>query len=131
MSAKKIALVVTGVLIVACIIGGTIWKAHSDVTAVTTTKATSGDLVATVSGTGQIKPKTYVNVGATAFGRITHLYVKEGDHVKAGQLVATVESQQPESAVNAQKATIDSNRTNVDAYIAAEKTALAAVDQAK
>ena len=37
-----------------------------------------------VSGTGQIKPKTYVNVGATLFGRITHLYVKEGDHVTEG-----------------------------------------------
>ena len=131
MSAKKILLIVLGVLVVVGIVAGTIWKAHSDVTAVTTTKATTGDLVATVSGTGQIKPKTYVNVGATAFGRITHLYVKEGDHVKAGQLVATVESQQPESAVQAQQATIASNRTNVDAYIAAEKTAAAAVDQAK
>jgi len=131
MSAKKILLIVLGVLVVVGIVAGTIWKAHSDVTAVTTTKAVTGDLVATVSGTGQIKPKTYVNVGATAFGRITHLYVKEGDHVKTGELIATVESEQPESAVHAQQATIDSNRTNVDAYIAAEKTASAAVDQAK
>ena len=101
------------------------------VTAVTTTKAASTDLVATVSGTGQIKPLTYVNVGATAFGRITHLYVKEGDHVKAGQLIATVESQQPASAVASQQAVINTNKTNVDAYIAAERTASAAVDQAK
>ena len=131
MSAKKILFIVLGVLVVVGVVAGSIWKAHSDVTAVTTTKAATGDLVATVSGTGQIKPKTYVNVGATAFGRITHLYVKEGDHVKAGELVATVESQQPESAVHAQQATIASNKTNVDAYVAAEKTAAAAVDQAK
>jgi len=131
MSAKKILLIVLGVLVIAGVVAGSIWKAHSDVTAVTTTKADTGDLIATVSGTGQIKPKTYVNVGATAFGRITHLYVKEGDHVKQGELVATVESQQPESAVQAQQATIASNRTNVEAYIAAEKTAAAAVDQAK
>jgi HlyD family secretion protein len=72
-----------------------------------------------------------VNVGATAFGRITHLYVKEGDHVKAGALVATVESAQPASAVEAQQATIASSRTTVDSYIAAEKTAEAAVEQAK
>src|SRR3984885_10526951 len=132
MSAKKIVLIVVGVLVVvALVVGGTVWMSHSSVTAVTTTKATTGDLVATVSGTGQIKPKTYVNVGATAFGRITHLYVKEGDHVRAGQLVATVESQQPESAVNAQEATIASNRTTVDSFIAAEKTAEAAVEMAK
>jgi len=131
MSAKKIIFIVLGVLLVVGIVAGTIWKTHADVTAVTTTKASTGDLVATVSGTGQIKPKTYVNVGATAFGRITHLYVKEGDHVKAGQLIATVESQQPESAVASQQAVIASNKTNVDAYIAAERTASAAVDQAK
>src|SRR5476651_819281 len=99
MSAKKIILIVLGVLVVVGIVAGTIWKAHSDVTAVTTTKAASGDLVATVSGTGQIKPKTYVNVGATAFGRITHLYVKEGDHVKMGATLAKVESVQPEATV--------------------------------
>ena len=52
--------------------------------AVATGKAVQQDLIATVSGTGQIKPLTYVNVGATAFGRITHLYVKEGDHVDQG-----------------------------------------------
>jgi len=44
-----------------------------------------------VSGTGQIKAKTYVNLGATAMGRVTHLYVKEGDTVKKGETVATIE----------------------------------------
>jgi len=72
-----------------------------------------------------------VNVGATSFGRITHLYVKEGDHVTKGQLLATVESEQPASAVAAQQATIASSRTNVDSYIAAEKTAEANVEQAQ
>jgi HlyD family secretion protein len=131
MSAKKIVLIVLGVLVVVGAVAGTIWYSHSNITAVTTTKAANSDLIATVSGTGQIKPLNYVTVGATSFGRITHLYVKEGDHVKAGQLLATVESEQPESAVQAQKATISTNKTNVDAYIAAEKTASAAVDQAK
>ncbi|PMX77812.1 secretion protein HlyD, partial [Pseudomonas sp. MPR-R2A2] len=86
---------------------------QGSVTPVATGKVVRQDLVAVVSGTGQIKPKTYVNVGATAFGRITHLYVKEGDHVKAGQLVATVESEQPASAVQAQNATIAASKTDV------------------
>src|SRR6201996_2564354 len=131
MSLKKIALIVLGFLLLVGIVAGTIIQSRSNVTAVTTTKAAPDDLIATVSGTGQIKPKTYVNVGATAFGRITHLYVKEGDHVKAGQLVATVESEQPASAVQAQQATINVNKTTVDSYMAAEKTANAAVEQAK
>lgn len=131
MTGKKILLIVAIVVVVAGVIAGTVIHSRSNVTAVTTAKAVSEDLVSTVSGTGQIKPKTYVNVGATSFGRITHLYVKEGDHVKAGQLLATVESEQPASAVAAQQATIASSRTNVDSYIAAEKTAEANVDQAE
>ncbi len=131
MTGKKILLIVVLVLLVAGVAVGTVIHSRSDVPAVTTAKAVRQDLVSTVSGTGQIKPKTYVNVGATSFGRITHLYVKEGDHVKAGQLLATVESEQPASAVAAQQATIASARTNVDSYIAAEKTAEANVEQAQ
>jgi HlyD family secretion protein len=131
MTGKKILLIVLILVVVAGVVVGTIVHSRSDVPAVTTAKAVNQDLISTVSGTGQIKPKTYVNVGATSFGRITHLYVKEGDHVKAGQLLATVESAQPASAVAAQQATIASSRTNVDSYIAAEKTAEANVDEAE
>ena len=84
-----------------------------------------------VNGTGQIKPKTYVNIGATAFGRITHLYVKEGDRVKAGTVLAKVESVQPEATVAAQDATIAASRTDITSFIAAEKTAEANIAQGK
>jgi HlyD family secretion protein len=131
MTSKKILLIVLIVIVVAGAIAGTILHSRSNVPAVTTAKAANQDLVSTVSGTGQIKPKTYVNVGATSFGRITRLYVKEGDQVKAGQLLATVESEQPASAVAAQQATIASSRTNVDSFLAAEKTAQANVEQAE
>jgi HlyD family secretion protein len=131
MSAKKIILIVVAVLVLGGIVIGTILHGQASVTKVATGKATQQDLVAVVSGTGQVKPKTYVNVGATAFGRITHLYVKEGDHVKEGQMIATVESEQPASAVEAQHATIAASRTDVESYMAAEKTAEANVEQAK
>lgn len=132
MNGKKILLIVLGLILVAgLIVAGTIWHNNSAVPAVTTAKAVNEDLVATVSGTGQIKPKTYVNVGATSFGRITHLYVKEGDHVKAGTVLATIESVQPEATVSAQQAAIAASKTDVSSYIAAEKTASANVDEAK
>jgi HlyD family secretion protein len=131
MTGKKILLIVVILLVVAGVITGTVLHSRSDVPAVTTAKAAHEDLISTVSGTGQIKPKTIVNVGATSFGRITHLFVKEGDHVKKGQLLATVESEQPASAVAAQQATIASSRTNVDSYVAAEKTAQANVEEAQ
>ncbi|CAN5722461.1 efflux RND transporter periplasmic adaptor subunit [soil metagenome] len=131
MSIKKIALIVGVLVVVAAIVGGSIYRNQSNVTKVVTGKALRQDLVSIVSGTGQIKPKTYVNVGATAFGRITHLNVKEGDHVKAGTILATVENVQPQATVAAQQATIESSRTDVNSYAAAEKTAAANILQAK
>jgi len=131
MSAKKIVLIVVVVVVLAGIVVGSILHSQASVTKVATGKVVRQDIVSIVNGTGQIKPKTYVNIGATAFGRITHLYVKEGDHVKAGQLVATVESEQPASAVEAQHATIAASKTDVDSYVAAERTAEANVEQAK
>jgi HlyD family secretion protein len=131
MSAKKIIIAVVVLLVVVGIVVGTIKHNQSSVTKVSTTKVAHEDLVSIVSGTGQIKPKTYVNIGATAFGRITHLYVKEGDHVKAGATLATLENVQPESVVAAQQATISSSKTDVASFEAAEQTAAATVTQAK
>jgi len=116
---------------VAGIVALTVVRAQAGYTKVLTGTVVRGNLVSVVSGTGQIKPKTYVNVGATAFGRITHLYVKEGDHVKRGQVLATVESIQPEANVDAQKAAIAAAQTDIASYIAAEKTAEASVEHAK
>jgi HlyD family secretion protein len=128
MNLKKI-LIISGVILVAAgVTTFTIVRAQSGYTKVLTAKVVRENLVSVVSGTGQIKPKTYVNIGATSFGRITHLYVKEGDPVKKGQIVATVESVQAQAGVDAQQASIRSAGTDIASYEAAEKTAEATVD---
>jgi HlyD family secretion protein len=131
MSAKKIIVIVAVVLILAGIVTASILHGQASVTKVATGKVVRQDLVSVVNGTGQIKPKTYVNIGATAFGRITHLYVKEGDRVKAGTVLATVESVQPQATVSAQEATIAASKTDITSFTAAEKTAEANIDQGK
>jgi HlyD family secretion protein len=131
MSTKKIILIVVIVVVLAGVAAGTILHSQAGITKVATGKVVRQDLVSMVSGTGQIKPKTYVNIGATSFGRITHLYVKEGDHVKKGAILARVESVQPEATVAAQDASIASSRTDITSYTAAEKTAEANIAQAR
>ncbi|MGI4854340.1 MAG: efflux RND transporter periplasmic adaptor subunit [Janthinobacterium lividum] len=128
---KKWLLIIAAILVVAAVAGGLVYRSRADVVAVTTSRIAREDLTSVVTGTGQIKPKTYVNIGATAFGRITHLYAKEGDHVKAGQVLATLESVQPSATVAAQAANISSTRTDVNSFSAAEKTADANLAQAK
>jgi HlyD family secretion protein len=131
MRTRNIIILVVIVLALAGVTAGTILYSEAGIVKVATGKVTRQDLVATVSGTGQIKPKTYVNIGATSFGRITHLYVKEGDHVKKGDIVARVESVQPEATVDAQQAAIASSKTDIASYVAAENTAQANIDEAK
>jgi HlyD family secretion protein len=131
MSLKKIIIIASVVLVLAGAVIASILHSRANVTKVATSKAARQDLIYIVNGTGQIKPKTYVNIGATAFGRITHLYVKEGDRVKAGTTLATVESVQPQATVAAQEASIAASKTDITSYVAAEKTAEANIEQGK
>src|SRR6266702_2899675 len=129
MSTKKIVIIVVIVLVLAGVTALTILRSQAGIVKVATGKAARQDLVSVVSGTGQIKPKTYVNIGATSFGRITHLYVKEGDHVKKGAILAKVESVQPEATVDAQQASISASKTDISSFLAAERTAEANIAQ--
>jgi HlyD family secretion protein len=128
---KKILLIILAVLVAGGLVAFMVIKQQSGYTKVLTATIAREDLSTVVSGTGQIKPKTYANLGATAMGRVTHLYVKEGDKVKKGQTVATVENVGQEASVAGQVATIAAAKTDIASYIAAEKTAEANLDHAK
>ena len=128
---KKILLSILAAVVVITLVVVFIWRQQSGYTKVLTAKITKQDLATVVSGTGQIKPRTYANLGATAMGRITHLYVKEGDLVKKGQTVASIENVQQEANVSGQTATIAAFKTDIAASVAAEKTAEANVEKAK
>jgi len=128
---KKIILSILAAIVVIVLIVVFIWRQQSGYTKVLTAKIARQDLSTVVSGTGQIKPKTYMNVGATSFGRITHFYVKEGDLVKKGETIATIENVQQEANVHGQEAAINAAKTDIASYIAAEKTAQANVEHAK
>jgi len=128
---KKILLIILGILIAAGITAGIVFYLRSGYIKVLTAKVVRQDLTTVISGTGQIKPKTYVNLGATAMGRVTHLYVKEGDRVTKGQTVASIENVQQEATVSGQRATIASAHTDIASYVAAEKTAQANIEHAK
>jgi HlyD family secretion protein len=120
---KKIAIGAGIVVLLAIIVGFTVHQSGKNVVTVQTGKAQHQDLATVVSASGEIKPKTYVNIGANAFGKITHLYVKEGDHVKRGQLLAQLENVQSSADVNANEASLQAAQTDSLAAEAGLKTA--------
>jgi len=128
---KKLLIGILVIVFVGAIVGFTVAHNSNSVTQVQTGKVAKGDVVSTVSASGEIKPKTYVNVGANAFGKITQLYVKEGERVKKGQMLAQIENVQPEADVNANVAALDAARTDSIAQAAAIKTAQANLESAQ
>ena len=122
---KKIAIGAGAVVLVAILVGLTVHQSSKNVVTVQTGKVLREDLATVVSASGEIKPKTYVNIGANAFGKITHLYVKEGDHVKKGQLLAQLENVQSSADVNANEASLQAAQTDALAADAGLKTSQA------
>ena len=127
---KKIALGAGAVVLLGAIVSFTVYQSHKNVVTVQTGRAQRQDLTAIVSASGEIRPKTYVNIGANAFGKITKLYVKEGDRVKRGQMLAQLENVQPEADMNAMQASLEAARTDAVAAQAACSTAQADLNRA-
>jgi HlyD family secretion protein len=68
------------------------------------------DLVASVMASGQIQPRTMVNVSADVTGKIVRLAVKEGDMVKKGQFLLQIDPEQPTAALQRSQAALASAR---------------------
>lgn len=104
---KVVIGLVVGVAAVAGTVASVRWSQSAQVTVQTAT-ANRGELTSIVTASGEVKPKTYTNLGANAQGRVMELMVKEGDHVHKGQVVARIESIQATADVDQQRATIAS-----------------------
>ncbi len=128
---KKIAIGFAALVVVGGILGFTVYQSHKNLVTVQTGKVQKQSLTSVVSASGEIKPKVYVNVGANAFGKITHLYVKEGEHVKRGQLLAQLENVQSAADVAGMKASLAAMETDAVAADAGVKTNVADLNRAK
>jgi len=119
----KVIIALAVVLVIAVgLYASTVYSKRGVVT-VQTGQVTRGDLAAIVTSSGEIKPKNYINIGANAFGNITQILVKEGDHVRKGQLLARVENTQPTADVAAQEANVSSSEADTTAAEAGLKAA--------
>ena len=68
------------------------------------------DLVASVTASGQIQPRTKVDVSADVTGKIVRLSVKEGDLVTKGQFLLQIDPEQATAAMQRATATLASAR---------------------
>jgi HlyD family secretion protein len=128
---KKVLIGIGAALVLVIIVSVTVYQSRKNLVTVQTGKVQKQNLASVVSASGEIKPKTYVNIGANAFGKIIKLHVKEGDRVKKGQLLAQLENVQSSADVNATRAGVEAAQTDAAAGTAALNTALADLNRAK
>ncbi len=123
MKRKWKILILVGVLVVGSIgvVAGVRYSRRGIVT-VQTGHVARQDLTSLVTASGEVKPRKYINIGANATGELTEIPVKEGDHVRKGQLLARIENTQPEADVNAQRASLSSTEADAAAAEAGVKS---------
>ncbi len=131
MNWKKIGLIGGAAVAVLGIVGFSVYRSRKNLVEVQLGRVEKRDLDQVVTASGEIKPRTYVNISANAFGKIVKLHVREGDSVKQGQLLAQLENVQSAADVAAMSASLSASQTDAVAAEAAMKTAQADLNRAR
>ncbi|MHB1298625.1 MAG: efflux RND transporter periplasmic adaptor subunit [Gemmatimonadaceae bacterium] len=109
---KKMKLGLAGALVVGviAIVAVNAAKSSGKSVAVRIEVVEARDLVSSVTASGQVIPRTKVDLSADITGRITRLEVKDGDMVKKGQFLLQIDPEQYEAQVQRAEATLANAR---------------------
>jgi HlyD family secretion protein len=97
-------------LVIAAAVGVTAAKSGNDGTEVRMEEVAKRDLVASVTASGQVEPRTKVDLTADISGRIVRLAVKEGQMVSRGQFLLEIEPVQYQAGVQRAEAGVAAAR---------------------
>jgi len=107
MSRKRKIIIGVGVFaLVAILIVRAVTAGSGDTVDVRSEAVERRDLVARVSATGHIEPKTSVDISADVSGRIVELTVEEGDDVADGELLLVIDDARFQAALQRAEASL-------------------------
>ncbi|EAL5902765.1 efflux RND transporter periplasmic adaptor subunit [Campylobacter lari] len=72
------------------------------------------DITQSIEAIGEVYAKTQVDVGAQVSGQITKLYVKLGDRVNEGDLIAQIDKDKQQNDLDITKARLESTKANLE-----------------
>jgi HlyD family secretion protein len=121
------------VLLISVSVFASIKISQRGVVTVQTGNVSHSDLTAIVTASGEVKPRNYINIGANTQGAvpIVAIYVKEGDHVKKGQVLARLADVQPKADYDGQQAALNSALADSAAGEANDKSLETAISVAQ
>lgn len=110
---KKVLLIAAGVLLIAAAIVFGIKASSGKKTEYLTAPVQIKELTTTVSATGNLEPTNTIDVGIEVSGTITDVLVDYNDHVKAGQILARLDTTKLTSQVTSSKAALMRAEANI------------------
>src|ERR1043165_6662891 len=118
----KWILILVGFLVVIMIVGKLVFGKNKTGVKVAVEKAAKRTIIETVNASGKVYPEVEVKISPDISGQITDLFVKEGDSVKKGQVLARIyadiyatQRDQAAAAVNQQQAMTANSQSQLDA----------------
>jgi HlyD family secretion protein len=126
---KQVALGAGGLVLAGIVYGIVHYELNKDVVTVQSGRVARQDLTSIVTASGEIRPQNYTNVMGEGFGKITEITVKEGDHVKKGDVLLHLENIQPGADVQAQMRGIEASEAGMRVAEANYQSAVATLSQ--
>ncbi|MET1254678.1 efflux RND transporter periplasmic adaptor subunit [Aliikangiella maris] len=105
------------ILILSIVIGVPLAKkyfSNESVKEVQTEQVGLQTIKASILASGQLKHEDEVKLTAEVIGRVTQLFVKEGDKVSKGELVLTIDDQTYRAAEEQQQAAVDQQKVSIE-----------------
>ena len=106
------ALAAGGVIAAVIVVGP---ESSATTTRERTVTVTKGVVQSTVSGSGNLSPANTMDLSFGASGKVTKVYVKAGQHVTSGQLLARIDPTAAEVDLAGAEATLSSAQDTLDA----------------
>lgn len=113
---RRVVYIILGLLVVAAVGGVFVWQSQSKGEAPEISRSTTverGDLSVAVSASGKIKPEERVNLAFEAPDRVTEVLVEVADEVKAGDVLARLDTRSLKLQVEQSKAALASAKAQL------------------
>jgi len=111
----KYILIGVGVILLLLVVGRKAgWFGDSDSIKVTAEKITRETITEIVSASGKVQPEVEVKISADVSGEVVDIFVKEGDIVTKGTLLAKINPEIYMSALDRMVASVNSSKANLE-----------------
>jgi Multidrug resistance efflux pump len=117
---RKIIIGIGAVVVLGAIVGASLFARRGDLPEVQTAKVEKRTVLdSKVTANGEVRPIQFINLTAEVAGRVTDIFVKEGDQVRKGAPLVRVDPTQQSQATAMQEASLRASQADAQNQLVA------------